>query len=573
MPMGTTMNRVARYARYSSERQSDTSLEDQLALCQRHADSRGWTVVATFTDGALSGFGVEHRPGYQRLLVESAQHPRLFDIVLVEDLSRLTRDMAELLRLYHRLKLRGIELVGVSDGIATGSQGAKVQLAVKGLVNELYLDDLREKTHRGLSGALGRGLSTGGRTFGYRALAVSDNAGRKDRAPARIQIDPCEAEVVRQIFEQYAAGRSLKQIAYQLNHAGIPFPAKDTKRGPNRKGWAPSAIQFMLRNEKYIGRWIWNMTRFLKDPDTGRRRPLPRPESEWNIQARPELRILQQSLWDAVQSRLASMAQRFGRRGRAPGDARVAYSPHLLSGLLRCAECGARMHAVTFTRRKGDRAYERKWYVCGFAKDKGPAVCRHRVYYPREWLEGAIAEKFRQAMTPAVVDALVCAVNATVASRVQLTDSRTTGLRSEIARLEVEASNLVKFLREGKDSPTVRAELERTDNALQQLRAELVQTETRRPGPIPHVHRTWVLNKLQHLHELLNRDPGRAKAEVMKHLDGDLRIRPLPSPPGNKRAEISGTAKPSSLLATDGQEAAFATMVAGAGFEPATFGL
>ena len=82
-----------------------------------------------------------------------------FDTILVEDLSRLTRDLGEMLRLYHRLRMKGIGLVGVSDGIATGGQGAKVQLAVKGLVNELYLDDLRDKTHRGLTGRVERQAS------------------------------------------------------------------------------------------------------------------------------------------------------------------------------------------------------------------------------------------------------------------------------------------------------------------------------------------------------------------------------------------------------------------------------
>jgi site-specific DNA recombinase len=114
------------------------------------------------------GFGIEHRPGYQQLLAAALSSPAAFEIVLVEDLSRLTRDMAELLRITTRLRLKGVEVVGVSDGIATGQPGAKMHVAVKGLVNELYLDDLRDKTHRGLSGAVARGLNAGGRLYGMR---------------------------------------------------------------------------------------------------------------------------------------------------------------------------------------------------------------------------------------------------------------------------------------------------------------------------------------------------------------------------------------------------------------------
>ena len=255
------MKRCAIYARYSSDLQSPSSIDDQLDLCRSAAQHRGWVVVAEFHDAALSGFGVEHRPGYQQLLKAAfVTTPPAFDIILVEDLSRLTRDTGELLRLYQRLRLREIEIVGVSDGISTNHQGAKVQLTVKGLVNELYLDDLRQKTHRGLAGRVARGLSAGGRIFGYRTVPMVDEreSGRKHSPPARLEIEPGEAAIVRRIFADYARGQSLAAIAHALNREGIPFPAKDTKRGPARRGWAISTIQVMLHNEKYTGVWIWN---------------------------------------------------------------------------------------------------------------------------------------------------------------------------------------------------------------------------------------------------------------------------------------------------------------------------
>src|SRR5262249_58026845 len=183
-----TVKRCAIYARYSSDLQSPTSIEDQHRLCRAYAERQGWTVVSVFEDAALSGFGIEHRLGYQQLLAAALSSPATFDVVLVEDLSRLTRDMAELMRLRRRLRLRGIDLVGVSDGIATGGQGAKMHLAVKGLVNELYLDDLRDKTHRGLSGAVARGLSAGGRLYGHPTGPVPREAKVKRRgAPPRVR--------------------------------------------------------------------------------------------------------------------------------------------------------------------------------------------------------------------------------------------------------------------------------------------------------------------------------------------------------------------------------------------------
>src|SRR5215470_16371564 len=193
------MMRAAIYARYSSDLQSPTSITDQFALCEAHAAKQEWSVVARFEDAALSGFGVEHRPGYQTLLTAALSPARPFDVILVEDMSRLTRDSAELIRLSHRLRLRGIELVGVSDGIATGRPGGKLTLAFKGLVNEIYLDDLGDKTRRGLLGQISRGFSAGGRCFGYRTVPSRAGAGPgADHRPAEIEINPGEAQVVRE---------------------------------------------------------------------------------------------------------------------------------------------------------------------------------------------------------------------------------------------------------------------------------------------------------------------------------------------------------------------------------------
>jgi site-specific DNA recombinase len=568
------MTSCALYARYSSDLQSPASIEDQVRLCRAYAARQGWTVVATFEDAARSGFGIEQRPGYQQLLTTALGPVPGFEIILVEDLSRLTRDMAETLRLYHRLRLKGIDLVGVSDGIATSRQGAKVQLAVKGLMNELYLDDLRDKTHRGLSGRVARGLSAGGRIFGYRTVpASSDPPVTGQERSARFVIDRLEAEIVCRIFRDYAGGQSMKAITFALNREGVPFPAKDTKRGPRRRGWAVSTIHTILHNERYRGRWIWNQTRFLKDPDTGRRRPVPRPPEEWVVQERPELRIVGETLWHAVQARLALLAERFGDAGtgRPGGATHVAYSPQLLAGVLRCGLCGARMHATKFTRRKGSRCYTYHWYVCGFAKDKGPTVCPHRVWYPRAWLDGALVGKLRDAMTPPMVEILARTITAHVEAATRGHAARVDTIRAELVAREREVANLVTVLKAGRQSPTVLAELETIETAIAALRAQLVGLERTGEQPSPTVHPAWVHARLSQLETLLREDPIRARTEIMKHLDGDLAVKPLPAEAGQQRVEISGWAKASSLLA--GEEAAFVRLVAGAGFEPATFGL
>ena len=140
--------------------------------------------------------------------------------------------------------------------------------------------------------------------------------------------------------------------------------------------------------------------------------------------------------------------------GQPPrGGAHVAYSPYLLSGVLRCGCCGARMVAQTTTRKKGTGVYRYGVYRCGFAKTKGPAVCTHGTGYRQERLEGAVVAKFREAMTTPMIGALARMVNAQLEAVFQGHDARTAELTREIERLEGQASHLVRFLATGGDSP------------------------------------------------------------------------------------------------------------------------
>ena len=144
--------------------------------------------------------------------------------------------------------------------------------------------------------------------------------GVKHAASARFEINADEAA----IFRDYAAGQSMQTIAFALNREGMHFPAQGTQRGPQRRGWAVSSVRVILRNEKYGGAWVWNKRRFVKHPDTGHRRALPRPAEGWIRQEHPELRIVDTDLWESVQERLAFVEKTYGdqrpRKERQPPE-------------------------------------------------------------------------------------------------------------------------------------------------------------------------------------------------------------------------------------------------------------
>ena len=136
-----------------------------------------------------------------------------FDLIVAEDLDRLTRDMEENSRLRKQMDYLVIEIHTASDGRVNKLAGA-----FKGIMSDIFLDQLADKTCRGMIGAFDRGGFPGGRCFGY----------AKGSAPGQRVIDDREAVVVRRIFEEFASGISPLAIVTRLNAEGV----ENTSRTP-----------------------------------------------------------------------------------------------------------------------------------------------------------------------------------------------------------------------------------------------------------------------------------------------------------------------------------------------------
>ena len=300
---------VAAYARFSSDQQRDTSIHDQFRNCARYASDHGWSITYFHEDKAVSGAHSD-RTGYQTMLRDA--QAKQFEILLVDDLSRLSRDEAECIQLRRRLHFWGIRLIGVSDGYDSTAKGHKLQASLRGLMNELYLDDLRDKTHRGLMGQALKGYSCGGRAYGYTRVPLYDDTkhdayGRPQISAVRWIPDPEQAQWVRWIFERYAAGTSPRELAADLNRQQVPSPRGGT--------WSASAIRGnvsdgtgILCNSLYVGRYVWNRSRWERHFETKRRVRRLRDRQEWIEVSTPELAIVSQALWDQVQARIQTQA-------------------------------------------------------------------------------------------------------------------------------------------------------------------------------------------------------------------------------------------------------------------------
>src|SRR3989338_4265615 len=165
--------KAAIYARYSSENQSEKSIDDQVRVCKRYCSEHEITVSDEhiYVDEAISG-SLVNRPGLQAL--EKAAENKEFEAVVVDDLSRLSRSNHQMLTLVLKFNYYQIKIISVSDGIVTDDENSKLGIQMRGLMNELYLDDLSKKTMRGQEGQKLRGFSAGEKVYGYYSAPVGE---------------------------------------------------------------------------------------------------------------------------------------------------------------------------------------------------------------------------------------------------------------------------------------------------------------------------------------------------------------------------------------------------------------
>lgn len=441
------------YARFSTEMQSESSIDDQLRVCRDYAAARGWTVTDEFSDRGISGAALGNRPGAQQAIAAAR------DVLLVNDLSRLSRSQ-DLAPLLSRLRHRGVRVIGVQDGYDSDSRTARMQAGLSGIMSEEFRSMIADRVRSALEMRAKEGRPTGGKAYG----------------------DP---EIVREIFRRFADGESLRSIANDLNRRGIPSPGADWKKRASPRGrWVTSALHSLVQNERYAGRLVWNRSRWIKNPDTGKRERRERPESEWIVQAVEP--VVDEALWTRAQAR-------FTRRGAGKGG----QPSYVLSGLLVCELCGSKLIVVGGTQRR---------YGCGAHHAGGEHACRNRSTFPQKVAEHLLLEHVRERMLSPVA----------VAEGVKmLREERASAERdAPKPRQSEEVDALERLVREGVLSPEI------AGPALKAARSKLAApTEVpAMPWPSESLWRATVEN----MREVLQGEDVTAAREVLRGLLGGV---------------------------------------------------
>ena len=560
------MMRAVIYARYSSDLQSEASIEDQVRLCQLRANTEGWSIQKVYSDRALSGSN-KFRPRYMELLDNIRAHQ--FDVLIAEALDRLSRDQEDIAALYKALSFAGIRLITLAEGEIN-----ELHVGLKGTMNALFLKDLAAKTHRGLRGRVEQGRSAGGKAYGYEMVREVNSAGERIRGLRTINEE--EARVVRHIFERFVGGASPTAIARQLNADGVP--------GPNGKAWQDTTIRGhagrktgILRNELYIGRAIWNRQRFLKDPKNGKRVARPNPESEWVIEETPELRIIDDALWHRVAERLddignsptarALKSSRFWEHRRAK---------HLLTGLAFCGHCGSKLTPVG-----------KDYLRCTSAhRNDG---CTHGKSIKRGTLEDLVIEALQNnLMQPDLVDEFIAAFNEEISKNTSHGAAERKQSQKRLSEINRQLEGLITAIAEGLRSSTLQHKLDTLEQERHALEAKLSAPQSAPVLLHPNLAELY-RRKVETLHNALRDEASGPEAlEIMRSLIAQVDV--TYSKEDGFTIELIGEIAAMVMAAQseadpqrknaapertafDERTISSVKLVAGAGFEPTTFRL
>ena len=502
------------------------------------------------------------RQGIQALLEDARRGA--FDVVVAEALDRMSRDQADVAALYKHLKFADVVLFTLAEGEIN-----ELHVGLKGTMNALFLKDLAAKTHRGLRGRVEQGRSGGGLCYGYDVVKATDDANEPVRGERTV--NEAEAEVVCQVFREFASGVSPRAIARRLNDEGVPGPSGElwtdsTIRGHTKRGTG------LLNNELYVGRLVWNRLRYVKNPETGKRVSRINPPEEWIVTEVPELRIVDDTLWRAVKDRQGELTKRYAtvikamrtvNANRLNGTNRPR---HLLSGLLECGVCGG-----PYAMRGQDR-YGCSNHVMNGSCSNGRGIRRAVIE------ERVLAGLRERLMEP---EAVAEAMRAWAVETNRLNhERRASGEidRKELAAVEKKIATMISIIDDGGYVKGMIDRLRELEARQNELTARLAIAPVNLPDIHPNVASIY-RRKVERLAEALNKPDERAEAaSAIRGL-----IERIVLTPGANRGEMDAalhgdlgtilewTGTGGGIRKTDTPSSGMSvSVVAGAGFEPAT---
>ena len=421
------------YARFSSIGQREESIEGQLRECSDFANRKGYTVVKSYCDRAISGKSAANRPEFMQMIDDSKQH--LFDTVIVWKIDRFSRDKYDSVFYKNALKKNGVSVVSATEPIDDTAEGQLMESIFEGF-SVYYLKDLSVKVSRGMTENALKGKFNGGNpTFGYTIDAEK-----------RFQIDPATAPIVAEIFTRYSDGEPVKSIVEYLLSIDL-----QTQHG---KPPTHNFVMHLLKNRRYLGEY-----RFKDTVIENAFEPIVTP-----------------SLFEKCQQRMSA-------NQRKPAHFKPLPEPYLLTDKLFCGYCGNTMSGESGTSAT-NRTY--RYYKCGNAKRHKSCDKKAVVKAFIEDLVLSYTMEFLQnnALITRIVDAAF--------EYQQKENTALAPLQNRLHTTESEIENIMTAIKAGIITKTTKSELERLELEKESLEITIAKEQIERPMLTKKEIRFWI---------------------------------------------------------------------------------
>ena len=302
------------YARYSSNSQTEQSIEGQLRVCQQYAQQNDLLIVDTYIDRAMTGTN-DNRVAFQKMLADSKK--KQFNYVIVYKLDRFARNKFEAINNKQKLKENGVRILSAMENIPDTPEGSLMESLLEGF-NQYFSEELRQKVNRGLKESWLKGNATGGNgLFGY------------DIIDKKYVVNAYETQIIQEIFTKYAQGYKAVAIAEELKMRGA--------KRKNGKLIDIKYVYYILHNERYTGK----------------------VEHHGVIYDKIFPQIISDELWLAVNA--------INEENKIAPSRKKEIFDYILSGKLVCGDCKRRMSGESGTSRTGDIHY---YYLCTSRRKK-----------------------------------------------------------------------------------------------------------------------------------------------------------------------------------------------------------
>ena len=392
---------VVLYMRYSSDKQTEQSIEGQEHVCMDFCRREGYNVVGKYIDRATSAFkDTEKRLEFNRMIKDSEKQQ--WQAVVVYKLDRFARNRYDAATYKAKLKKNGVRVISATENISDNPEGVILEAVLEGMA-EFYSKELSQKVNRGMMENARKGFSTGGRIpLGYKVV------------DKKLAVDETGAQIVREAFDLYINGVTIKEICDIFNKKGY--------RTVSGAAWNKCSFSKMFTNERYIGVYSYKDVRI-----------------EDGVPA-----IIDKETFEAA-------AKRHKANAHAPARSK-AKIPYLLAGKLFCGHCGAPMVGDSGT---GKMGVTYNYYTCATRKT---AKCCDKKSVPKDIIERAVVKDALAVLTKDNIDMI-----ADMAIHQNLEDMRNDAIIPELEAQHTEVSksieNLIKLVEHGAFSDTLAARL------------------------------------------------------------------------------------------------------------------